>query len=447
MSWTNKVIWSEGLFLRPQLFQQQERYLESFAHKRCQPLSPFYWGFSHYRIDSESLTLGKLVLASATGVCADGTPFDLPGQTPTPAPLTLLPEHLGQTIYLALAIRVPNGEETTFDNSPGSTARNTVFDVELPDSNSIGRGPKTVQLGHLRLMLVPEKELTNAWIGVPLTKVVALRSDGSAELEIAHIPPVNGYGASDLLTQWLTELHGTTRQRAEQLAQRLSGSAGTGATQAAEVSDFLLLQILNRYEPLLDHMLCVKETPPEHAYTLLRSMASELSTFVRTQTRRPTEVPVYQHLDPYNTFKPLVEDTRKLLNNLLVRSAQSIELAQKPHGMYLASLDPAELKSFSNLVLAVAAHIPGDQLSQQFPAHGKLAPADRLPELVRLHLPGITLRVLPVPPRQIPFNAGYIYFQIEPQGTLWEHMLTHGGIGLHVATQIPGLRMELWGVR
>ncbi|MDT3530749.1 hypothetical protein [Cronobacter sakazakii] len=31
---TNKVIWSEGLFLRPQLFQQQERYLEYFSHKR-----------------------------------------------------------------------------------------------------------------------------------------------------------------------------------------------------------------------------------------------------------------------------------------------------------------------------------------------------------------------------------------------------------------------------
>jgi type VI secretion system protein ImpJ len=115
--------------------------------------------------------------------------------------------------------------------------------------------------------------------------------------------------------------------------------------------------------------------------------------------------------------------------------------------MHLASLDPVELRSFNSLVLAVTANIPTDQLAQLFPAHGKLAPADRLPELVRLHLPGIALRVLPVPPRQIPFNAGYVYFQVEPQGAMWEHMLTHGGIGLHVATQFPGLRMELWGVR
>lgn len=447
MTWTNKVTWSEGLFLRPQLFQQQERYMESFAHKRASPLSPFFWGFSHFRIDTESLTLGKLVLASASGICADGTPFDMPGQTPPPPPLSLLPEHLQQTIYLALPIRTPNGEETTFESATGSLARFNVFETDLRDSNSIGQGSKTVQLSHLRMMLVPEKELTSAWMGLPLAKVTALRSDGSAGLDSTLIPPVNRYGASELLTQWLTQLHGTTRQRAENLAQRLSGSAGTGATQAAEVSDFLLLQILNRFEPSLDHLLHVKESSPEVAYTMLRSMAGELSTFVRTHTRRPTEVPAYAHHDPYTSFKALVEDTRELLNNLLVRSAQSIALQEKQHGMHLASLDPAELRGFNSLVLAVAANMPTDQLAQLFPAHGKLAPADRLPELVRLHLPGIVLRVLPVPPRQIPFNAGYVYFQIEPQGALWDHMLTHGGVGLHIASQFPGLRMELWGVR
>ena len=31
MSWRNRVIWSEGLFLRPQHFQQQIRYLEQFV--------------------------------------------------------------------------------------------------------------------------------------------------------------------------------------------------------------------------------------------------------------------------------------------------------------------------------------------------------------------------------------------------------------------------------
>jgi type VI secretion system protein ImpJ len=67
---------------------------------------------------------------------------------------------------------------------------------------------------------LPERELTDAWIGLPLTKVTTLRSDGSISLDAKLIPPVAGYGASALLTDWLTNLHGLCRLRAESLAGR-----------------------------------------------------------------------------------------------------------------------------------------------------------------------------------------------------------------------------------
>jgi type VI secretion system protein ImpJ len=38
MSIYNKVVWSEGLFLRPQHFQQQDRYFERYVETRCQAL-------------------------------------------------------------------------------------------------------------------------------------------------------------------------------------------------------------------------------------------------------------------------------------------------------------------------------------------------------------------------------------------------------------------------
>src|ERR1700760_2991806 len=34
MSWDNKVIWSEGLFLRPQHLQQNDRYVEKLVRSR-----------------------------------------------------------------------------------------------------------------------------------------------------------------------------------------------------------------------------------------------------------------------------------------------------------------------------------------------------------------------------------------------------------------------------
>ena len=449
MSWYNKVAWSEGLFLRPQLFQQQERYLEHLAHKRASPLSPFFWGFSHYGIDAESLSLGKVVLSSAAGIFADGTPFDAPGQTLTPAPLTIRPEHLDQVIFLAVPIRTPNSEETSFEE-PGvvsaSLARFSVFDTELRDANSIGQGPKPVQLSQLRLRLLPQRELTDAWIGLPLTRITTLRSDGSIAIDPHLIPPVAGYGASALLSSWVTNLHGLCRLRAESLAGRLSGNDGK-SSEAAEVSDFLLLQILNRSEPLLAHWLRVTETSPEQIYMLLRTMSGELATFVRASTRRPLSHPPYQHADPYLSFKDLVADVQALLNDVLVRSAQNIPLESRANGVRVASIDPSELQGFSSLVFAVAAHVPVDQLASQFPERCKVGPSDRLHELIRSHLPGIPLQTLPVPPRQIPFNAGFVYFQIDQRGPLWEHLLKHGGLAMHLAGEFPGMQMELWGIR
>ncbi|WP_233873498.1 type VI secretion system baseplate subunit TssK [Paraburkholderia adhaesiva] len=447
MSWYNKVTWGEGLFMRPQQFQQQERYLEHFAHRRAAPLSPFFFGFSGYAIDEEALALGKVIIKSASGLFADGTPFDSPADTPPPPPLTIRPEHLEQVIFLAVPIRVPNGVETSFDNSADSLARYNVFNTELRDTNSIGQAPQHIQLCNLRLRLLPEKEMTNAWIGLPVTKVKALRADGSITLDDTLVPPVCGYGASGILTTWVERTCDLTRLRAEALARRLTGSDGK-AGSVAEVSDYLLLQTLNRYERLLRSIRHFDTTSPAELYTLLDSMAGELSTWVRPGTRRPLEtIPMYQHNEPYVSLKPVVDDLQWLLNAVLVRSAQNITFADAGHGMRNAVIDPSELRGFQSLVLAVSARMPPDALAQQFALSAKAGPSERLPDLVRAHLPGITLQALPVPPRQIPFNAGYVYYELVQSGQLWDMVLQHGGIALHVAGDFPELKLELWGVR
>jgi type VI secretion system protein ImpJ len=271
-------------------------------------------------------------------------------------------------------------------------------------------------------------------------------ADGSFVLSSELIPPVTSYGADPVLAGWLSHLHGACRMRAGSLAARLTGSDGK-SSEAVEVADFLLLQILNRYEPLLAHWLQVRDTSPEQVFITLQTLIGELSTYVRPATRRSTVRPDYKHLEPHKHFGPLFAEVQALLNDVLVRSAQSIPLAPRANGVSVASVAPAELQGFSGLVFAIAANMPPDQLAALFPARCKVAPADRLAELIRLQLPGIALQVLPVPPRQIPFNAGFVYFQVESHGALWEQMAAHGGIGLHVGGDFPGLNLQLWGVR
>lgn len=449
MSWYNKVAWTEGLFLRPQLFQQQERYLEHLAHRRAEPLNPFFWGFSKFELDTEALPLGRIGVNAAEGIFADGTPFDAPAHTDLPAPLTIEPDHVGQTLCLALPARAAQSEETTFEEpSPASTslARYSVFDEEVRDANSTGLGAKTVQLSQLRLRLLPQAQLNPGWQGLPVARVTKRHADGSIELDTTLMPPVSVFGASTVLAGWVGNLHGLCELRAQALATRLCGNDGK-SSEVAEVADFLLLQVLNRHQPVLSHWLNVRRIGTERLYALLLAMSGELATLVRPSTRRPPSYHPYEHNNPYWSFRDLIWDVHLMMNDVLERSAQKIPLGSRPNGLSIANIDPVEFKGYASLVFAVSAQMPANELVSQFPARCKLGPNDRLAELIRSHLPGIPLMPLPVPPRQMPFHAGFVYFQIESGGPLWDHLAKHGGLALHVGTEFPSLTLELWGIR
>ncbi|VDY88439.1 putative type VI secretion system protein [Escherichia coli] len=132
-----------------------------------------------------------------------------------------------------------------------------------------------------------------------------------------------------------------------------------------EVSDYLLLQVLNRFGPLLIHM---SKTPlsPEVLYRNLCALAGELSTYVRPQTRRPEEYKEYKHLTPYAGLKSVVDEVQYLLNAVLIRGAQRIPLEEGTYGILNAVVEPTELSDFSSLVLAVKAQMSADTLLQHF---------------------------------------------------------------------------------
>jgi type VI secretion system protein ImpJ len=443
MTWQKKVVWSEGMFLRPQHFQQQERYFESFANGRASSAEGHFWGFHSLKIDQEALKIGKIVIDSGQGVLPDGTPFNFPGQCVPPAPLDVPSSVRGQRIMLALPLRRSGTEEVSFNSVKDSLARYEVTDLETADTNSVGGDPAPIQLGELRLRLLEESALTDGWIAIGVVKVKERKTDNSLVLDERYVPPNVASGNQSLLSSFMREIEGLLHQRGDALSARLAqpGRGGIG-----EVGDFLMLALINRFEPVIRHFYQVPTIHPERLFTLLLMLAGDLSTFTR-ETRRAIAYPQYDHDDLASCFEPLMLDLRKSLSVVLEQNAIQIELQERKYGVHVAMSNDAELFRTASFVLAVHAEMPAELVRSRFPTQVKIGPVERIRDLVNLHLPGVTLRALPIAPRQIPYNAGYNYFELDTSNTLWEQLERSGGLAMHIAGEFPGLALEFWAIR
>src|SRR6202046_727092 len=108
MSWYSKVAWTEGLFLRPHHFQQNDRYHEHLLESRVRYATPYPWGFTALEIDRDLAQQSKFALRRASGIMPDGGLFDFPAECPPPAPITTPETAAGQLILLTMPARAAN---------------------------------------------------------------------------------------------------------------------------------------------------------------------------------------------------------------------------------------------------------------------------------------------------------------------------------------------------
>ena len=67
-----KVLWGEGLFLRPQHFQQQDQYHEARLHEIAGALHPYAWGVGSLKLDHDALANDTLRLSELSLIFQDG---------------------------------------------------------------------------------------------------------------------------------------------------------------------------------------------------------------------------------------------------------------------------------------------------------------------------------------------------------------------------------------
>jgi type VI secretion system protein ImpJ len=300
-----------------------------------------------------------------------------------------------------------------------------------------------MRVGQLSFRLVLASDPIDAYGTLSVARVQEYNSSRAVTLDTSHIIPCLDCTASGVLRDYLREISGLLTHRAVSLAARLGQPGQRGV---AEVTDYLILQIANRYDPLFRHLLTRALMHPEMLYRLCLQIAGELSTYTQAK-HRPVDFPSYRHDALRETFAPLMASLRDALTAVLDQRAVPIKIEDLGNSVYRASIPDTDLLRSGNFVLAVNAQMSSEKLRRDFPNQVKLGPQDKLRDLVMSHLPGIGLIAQPVAPRQLPYHAGFTYFELDRSGGLWKEIEKSRVLALHVAGDFPELQMELWGIR
>lgn len=443
MTHDSRVLWTEGMFLRPQHFQQHDRWLEHHVEVRVSALRNHAWGFVEINIDKQLLGLGKLAVKLARGVFADGTPVDVPATDEPPVPLDLDDSVRDQVIYLCMPARRAGASEYERDQVTDGLARYRHARIEVRDTSTGEQIIAPIDVGRPRLRLLRASEPRDDYVVLGVLRVVEVRADKSVVVDESYIPPLLDCAGSDFLGGFMSELQGMLAQRAAALAARVTGSSKGGVS---ELSDFLMLLVVNRAEPVLEHMRAIRGIHAEDFYRFALALAGESASFT-APSRRPFAMPPYRHDDLQATFKPLIEELRRSLNYVSDSGAIAIKLEERGRGFRLGRINDRSLIGNANFVLAVAASVPQADIARRFPQQVKIGGPHEIKEFVKGLLPGIPVTALGAAPRQIPYHAGSVYFELDPRSTHWAEVRTMGNLVLHIGVGFPDLTLECWAIK
>ena len=439
----HKVIWEEGLLLRPQHFQHSDRYYDHQLKTRTQMLGRYLWGFFRLEIDVQFLNMSKLVISHASGVLPDGSLFELGGDN---QPLALdIPPNTGQTpVYLALPLVTGNHIEARRTDHADVLSRYTRYEAQVADSNAGENAISPISCGRpdFRLLLGAQQS-DQAWVKLQVCEIQDTTPDGVIRLNTQCVPTYLHTHCSGYVQSCLKEVISMLGHRAEKLAERIRSNGKVGG---AEVGDFMMLQLINRTELLLRHYLDLEQVHPEALYRELLTLLGDLATF-SSDTKRPRLESRYQHSDQGASFRKLMEAIRQVLSMVLEQHAIELILQARQYGIIVSPLHDHKLLGSASFVLAVSANCDSEELRQRLPAHLKVAPVERIRQLVNLHLPGFKIKPLPVAPRQIAFHANKTYFILELSSDDLAQLERSGGFAFHVSGEFSEIELNFWAIR
>lgn len=429
-----RVVWSEGMLMSPQHFQQQDLYHEAVVHERLAAVAPQSWGLLELELDVRALEAGQVALRLFAGVLPGGTvlrfrqgELEAPSvraiEQHFPAHREMLEVHLGLPLERAGSLSYARSE------SERSRARyivdgRAVLDTVSPDQS------ETIDFARRNAVILFGDEARDDYESVKLAEIVRDRS-GKLCFSTTYIAPCAVIGAAPCITDGLRALLGACVAKRRAVADELRHRGTSVEYGPDEVTRFLALSALSGAIPLAKHFAETPTASPYQVYRFLLQFAGQLSAF--SVDDDPAALPSYSHLDGRSTFQPLFAHLRASLMVAVASRVITIVLESRVDGMHLGRMQAPELlQPGVRFVLGVQAAVAEHTVYELVPRVAKIAAWSDIPRYLNAAVSTVALAACTRPPREVPVRPGKQYFLIDTGGPVWRALVHEQTIAVHL---------------
>lgn len=431
MSDKNKVVWSEGLFLRTQHLQQQDRYVETLVRGGLQAASLQNFGFRSLSLDQNALEAGTIGLAEASGIFPDGTIFSVPDTANVPDPVKISGENSSGLVSLALPIDKIGVASIDPAHAEASGARYRGEFETVRDNVRGGADPEEVEVAQLAPRLLLPGDALDGYVSMPVARIDGLSADGSVILVDGHLPPALVTAA----VPWYAQLAQEIATGLDRVSEAQSGMVLGGS--GASVENLLILELANSAHPRISHMLSQDLFHPAEFYLELAGLAGRLATF-GSSSRRLATLPAYDHNDPQLGFSALAETLRSMILSLrhVQPKSRPMKVSRHSDNVWTIRIDNPEIIRNSRIVVRVGGDMSEEMLRKIFVQQATVGSADEFESLWKIKLPGIPLKPLHSQPREIPYDGDRLCLELDRSSEHWATLAEAPGFVLGVAGKL-----------
>lgn len=441
-----KILWGEGLFLRPQHFQQQDARIEAINQRSLLAANPFAWGLRDIELDLDSLKNGILRFNRIDAIFSNGVFFAAPDNDQLPPPLALegaVSEDGGTEFFLALNHLNPHGGNCTEHSADSGQARYLIIQRNSTDlfTEAAEADIATLsQISHLK----STDDNRDQFLTLPVVRI-RRTSSNAFEVDPAFIPPTLSLRASpslfmllrrqiDALLAKVDALYGFHREPSKNVIEFRSG----------DIASFWLLHTASSACAALTHLFRTPDASPERLFQELLRLAGGLMTFSKAYSLN--DLPAYDHLQPGPCFARLDQILRELLDTVISTRFFAISLSQPKPAFYAGHLDSEKINAETAFYLSVTAAHPQSEIIESIPLRLKIGAPDDVEKLVLSAMSGVRLSHAAQVPAPIPVRPGATYFALDAHGPLYERMLKAQSVMIYAPESYRDLTVELIAV-